>query len=109
MPHLANPADPAAEPSAPEDPLDLGNRHLIAQRPGRGGTFLEGFVARRGNFYAALGEHSADWLDPEPVKMIVDEVNYHGSRGSSSRAKNEEAANRISLVRLSSRIQPRGP
>ena len=44
MPHLANPADPTAEPSAPEDPLDLGNQHLLAQRPGRGGTFFEGFV-----------------------------------------------------------------
>jgi hypothetical protein len=31
-------------------------------------------------------------------------VCYQGSRGSSSRAKNEEAANRISLARLSSRF-----
>jgi hypothetical protein len=35
--------------------------------------------------------------------MFVDELNYHGSRGSSSRAKNEEAANRISFARFSSR------
>lgn len=35
--------------------------------------------------------------------MIVDELNYHGSRGSSSRAKNEDAANKISFARFSSR------
>ena len=51
-----------------------------------------------------LGEHSADRLDPEPVTMIVDELNHQGSRGSSSRAKNDEAANRISLARLSSQF-----
>jgi hypothetical protein len=32
----------------------------------------------------------------------VDEPDYLGSRGSSSRAKNELAANKISLARLSS-------
>ncbi|MEW1976738.1 hypothetical protein AB0301_16935 [Microbacterium profundi] len=42
-----------------------------------------------------LGEHAADRLDSEPVTMIVDELNYHGSRGSSSRAKKLDAASRI--------------
>jgi hypothetical protein len=51
-----------------------------------------------------LGEHSADWLDPEPVTMIVDELNHHGSRGSSSRANNDDAPNRILLARLSARF-----
>ncbi len=30
-----------------------------------------------------LGEHAADRLDPEPVPVIVDERDHHGSRGSS--------------------------
>ena len=51
-----------------------------------------------------LAKHAADRLDPEPVPVIVDERDYHGSRGSSSRAKNDEAANKISLARLSSRF-----
>ncbi len=49
-----------------------------------------------------LGEHAADRLDPEQVTVIIDERDHHGSRGSSSRAKNEDAANRISFARLSS-------
>ena len=49
------------------------------------------------------GEHTTDRLDPEPGTMIIDELNYHGSRGSSSRAKNEEADNRISFARFNSR------
>lgn len=50
-----------------------------------------------------LGKHPADRLNTGPVTMIVDELKYHGSRGASSRAKNEDAANRISLARLGSR------
>jgi hypothetical protein len=45
---------------------------------------------------------AAGCLDPETGPVRVDERNHHGSRGSSSRAKNEEAANRISLARFSS-------
>ena len=40
---------------------------------------------------------------PEPVLMVVNEGDHHGSRGSSSRAKKLEAAKRISLARFSSR------
>src|SRR5690625_269710 len=50
-----------------------------------------------------LGKHAADRLDAEPVTMIIDELHYQGSRGSSSRAKKLEAANKISLARFSSR------
>ncbi|GEM_PF-6777384 len=49
-----------------------------------------------------LGEHTADRLDPESGFVIVDEGHYQGSRGSNSRAKNDETANRISLARFSS-------
>jgi hypothetical protein len=50
-----------------------------------------------------LGEHAADRLDPEPLFMVGDELNYQGSRGSSSRAKKLDAASRISFARSSSR------
>ena len=53
--------------------------------------------------HTMLGEHAADRLDPEPVPVVVDERDYHGSRGSSSRAKKLDAASRISLARFSSR------
>lgn len=51
-----------------------------------------------------LGEHAADRFDPEPLTVIADERDHQGSRGSSSRAKNEDAANRISLARYNSRF-----
>ncbi len=51
-----------------------------------------------------LTQHAADRLDPKPLSVLVDERDYHDKRGSSSRAKNEEAANKISLARLSSRF-----
>ena len=34
--------------------------------------------------------------------MIIDELNHRGSRGSSSRAKNDEASNKFSFARFSS-------
>ena len=51
-----------------------------------------------------LTEHAADRLDPEPVPVVVDERDYHGKRGSSSRAKNDDPANKISFARFSSRL-----
>src|SRR5690242_6064297 len=60
-------------------------------------------VGARGDLHPVLGEHAADRLDPEPVALAVDERHYQGSRGSSSRAKNELAASRISFARRSSR------
>jgi len=47
-------------------------------------------------------QHPADRLDPERLLVGVDERHYHGSRGSSSRAKKLEAANKISLARFNS-------
>ncbi len=49
------------------------------------------------------GEHAADRRDTEPLAVVGHEGDYHGKRGSSSRAKNELAASKISLARLSSR------
>src|SRR5699024_3619389 len=89
--------------AVPEHPLDLDHQLRIRDRSGRRGTLLERVVTGRGDRHGMLGEHPADRLDPEPVTMIVDELNYHGSRGSSSRAKNEDAANKISLARFNSR------
>jgi hypothetical protein len=39
-----------------------------------------------------LAQHAADRLDPEAASMLVDEGDYLGSRGSSSRAKKADAA-----------------
>lgn len=100
---LAGAADSTTEGAVPEHPLNLHDQLRIRDRPRRGGPLLERVVTGRGDLDGMLGEHPADRLDPEPVTMIVDELNYHGSRGSSSRAKNEDAANRISFARLSSR------
>lgn len=51
-----------------------------------------------------LTEHPADRLDPEPSPVSIDERDHHGKRGSSSRAKKLDAANKISLARFSSRF-----
>jgi hypothetical protein len=86
----------------PEHSLDHRDEFLISQRPRRHWAGFEGVVTRRGNLDPVLTEHGADRLDPEPVTVIIDERDHHGSRGSSSRAKNEDAANKISLARFSS-------
>jgi hypothetical protein len=49
-----------------------------------------------------LSEHPADRLDPELVAVFVDEPDYLGSRGSSSRAKKADAAFKISFARRNS-------
>jgi hypothetical protein len=50
-------------------------------------------------------QHLADRIDPaELLAVLVDELDYFGSRGSSSRAKKADAALRISLARRSSRF-----
>lgn len=102
-PDLADAADTAAEFTVPEHPLDLHDQFRIADGSSGGGSLLECVVNGRSDLYPVLCEHAADRLDPEPVTMVIDELNYHGSRGSSSRAKNEEAANRISFARFNSR------
>jgi hypothetical protein len=79
MPHLARPADSTAKLGIPEHPLDLHDQLFVAKRSRCDGTRLESVVTRRGNLHRVLGEHSADWLDPEPVTMIVNELNHHGS------------------------------
>jgi hypothetical protein len=60
-------------------------------------------VGGRSDRAAVLGEHPADRRDSEPVAVGVDERGHHGSRGSSTRAKKDDAASRISLARFSSR------
>ena len=94
--------DRVSDPRTPAQSATTSSASAVARD--RGGTCLERVVTGRGDRHGMLGEHPANRLDPEPVTMIVDELNYHGSRGSSSRAKNEEAANRISLARFSSRF-----
>src|SRR5690606_38424398 len=67
------------------------------------GPLFERVVTGRSDLHPVLGKHAADRLDSEPVTVIIDELNYHGSRGSSSRAKKLDAANRISFARFNSR------
>ena len=86
------------------DPAQCSTSTTVSRdRPRRRRAGLGGVVGARGDLHLVLGQHAADRLDPEPVTVVVDERHYHGSRGSSSRAKNEDAANRISLARFSSR------
>lgn len=45
-------------------------------------------------------EYTADRRDTEPLAMVGHECVYHGKRGSSSRAKDELATNKISFTRF---------
>lgn len=108
-PDLTDSADPTALVRIEEDPLDLHDQLRVAQRSWRGRAGLERLVGGRGNRHAVLGQHAADRLDPEPVTVVVDEPDYQGSRGSSSRAKKLEAANRISLARFTPGSPPPTP
>ena len=62
---------------------------------GRRWTLLGHPIGVRGDLAAVLCEHPADRLDPEAVAVFVDEGDYLGGRGSSSRAKKAEAAFKI--------------
>ena len=95
---------PYRPPGLGVHPADLGEYLLVAARPRAGWAMAGGVVGARGDLAAVLGQHPADRLDPEPATMSVDERGHHGSRGSSSRAKRLDAANRISLARLNSRF-----
>jgi hypothetical protein len=79
FPHLAHPVH--LEVVVPQ-PEDLGRQLLIAPLAGRGRPVL-GRVVRRGRQLERL----ADRLDAELVAVGVDEGDYLGGRGSSSRAK----------------------
>ena len=103
MPDLPGAADAAAEVAVPEHPLDLHDQLGIRDRSRGRRALLERVVTGRSDLHPVLCEHAADRLDPEPVTMIIDELNYHGSRGSSSRAKKLDAASRISFARFNSR------
>src|SRR6266536_2415779 len=77
---------------------------LIPHRPRRRRATLDLVAGRRRDLQARLAQHPADRFDTaEPLPMFVDELDYLGSRGSSSRAKKPAAAFRISLARRSSR------
>ena len=52
-----------------------------------------------GNRDCVLGEHGADWLDPEAVPVRADEIHdYRSLRSSSAWAKKADAVLRISLA-----------
>ena len=81
--------------------------------PGRRRRLQRGVLDRPTARRAPLGrvgrgrgdlQRPADRLDPPPTPVAVDEGHDFGSRGSSSRAKNAEAARRISFARRGSRF-----
>ena len=73
-------------------------------RPGSGGV-----VRRWGDRRTVPAEHPTDRCEPEPSPVVVDEPDYHSSRGSSSRTKKLDVANKISLARVSSRTSASRP
>src|SRR6185312_5289328 len=89
-------------PPVLEDPLDLCAELIITDRPRRRRAGLGRVVRARSDLVSVRGEHATDRPDPERVVVLVDERDHHGSRGSSSRAKKLEAANKISLARFNS-------
>jgi hypothetical protein len=97
--NLAGTVEPSAGPQV--HPADLHRQLRVARSPPRRRPPLRRPIGARGDL-AAMLEHPADRLDPEHPTVGVDEGNYHGSRGSSSRAKKLDAASRIWLARLSS-------
>lgn len=102
VPHLARPIQATADLRVAMHPSDVAQHDLVTLRACRHRPLLRRVVAGRGDPAALLAQHRTDRLDPEPVLVSVDELDYHGSRGSSSRAKKLDAANKISLARLSS-------
>ena len=101
---LAGPVQPSSDPWRRVHPFDVVKHLDVTNRPARRRSTLGGVVARRGDLAAVPGQHFADRLDPESVRVIVDEADHHGSRGSSSVAKKLDAASRISFARFSSRF-----
>lgn len=72
---LTGSADPGTELAIPEHPLDLHDQFHVAQRASWWRAPRERIVLRRGDPHTVLGEHPADRLDPEPVTMIINELN----------------------------------
>ena len=101
--HLAHPIAAPADHRAAMHPANMLQHLGVTPGPRRWRAGLGRVERRRGDLATVLGEHPADRLDPEPFPMIIDERDHHGSRGSSSRAKKDDAANKISLARFNSR------
>jgi hypothetical protein len=102
VPHLAGPIDAPADLAVTVRTADLYEPLGVADRARRRRAGLGSAIGVRGDPHAVLSHDAADRLVPEPVAVFVDEVDYQGSRGSSSRAKKLDAASRISFARLSS-------
>src|SRR5690606_31105648 len=87
------------------DLRDQRDQLLVSPCPRRPLTALDLVVRGRRDLQPGLAQDPADRLDTaQRFPMFVDELDYFGSRGSSSRAKKAEAAFKISLARRSSRF-----
>ena len=103
---LPEPRELAPELARSVDPkvfgVDLSQLHLqcfVPYATGRSRALPCGVVRLGGDL-----QFTADRLDPEALAAGLAEAGDFGSRGSSSRAKQTEAAFRISLALLSSRF-----
>ena len=85
------------------DATNLVQDEFVTHLAGTRAALPARVIGGRSDRAAVLGEHPADRHDSEPVPVGLDERGHHGSRGSSSRAKKDDAASRISLARFSSR------
>src|SRR5690606_24554337 len=87
------------------DLRDQRDQPVVSPCPRRPLTALDLVVRGRRDLQPGLAQDPADRLDTaQRFPMFVDELDYFGSRGSSSRAKKAEAAFKISLARRSSRF-----
>src|SRR5665648_992138 len=94
---LADPVDPVV---GRVDVLDHRRGRRVRDRPRRGRAGLGRVVGARGDLL-----FGADRLDPETVLVLVDVLDDHFSRRSSSAAaKNADAVRKISFARRSSRF-----
>jgi hypothetical protein len=100
--NFAGSIEPAADLGRAMDTTDMFNYQCITLGSSRWRSGLGCVIGGRGDSAVMYTKHVADRLDPEPGTIGVDELDYHGSRGSSSRAKKDDAANKISLARFNS-------
>lgn len=91
----ADAVEAAAELRVAMDDADARQDRLVADSTSPRRPAQMRVVVARGDLDAMSDQHTADRLDPEASGVLAEEAQYQGSRGSSSRAKNERAASKI--------------
>ena len=85
VPHLAHSVKPPTDLRVTVHPPHMLQHDDVALGSRGDRSRLRRVVRRRGDPTPVLTQLGADRLDPEPVLVRVDELDHHGSRGSSSR------------------------